>query len=251
MNPSILVPMREIAIDDRLQPRQDGLLGDHVAALMETPENWPPIVLARIDGAKYLIDGFHRHEAACQLGLEEIAASIFDPAQGDDLFAIAFQLNAQHGRPLTLRDRKGYAIALLARDPSVSDRQIGKLCGLHHETVGALRNARSRVAVERRKAGDLPSDVGLFDGIRFGKKATKEQKSIAGYIARLKTALSDPYEEGSTVDLWPSDAQEIARACLAAMGAKRATATLESAATDASFIVAVADAAQALVGEGS
>jgi hypothetical protein len=35
------------------------------------------------------------------------------------------------------------------------------------------------------------------------------------------------------------------------MGAKRATTTLESAATDARFIVAVADAAQALVEEGS
>jgi ParB/Sulfiredoxin domain len=251
VNPAVLVPMREIAIDDRLQPRQDGLSDDHVAALMETPENWPPIVLARIEGAKYLIDGFHRHEAACQLGFEEIAASIFDPAQGDDLFAIAFQLNAQHGRPLTLRDRKGYAVALLAHDPSLSDRKVGKVCGLHHETVGALRNARSRVAIERRKAGDLPGDVGLLDPIRWRKKATKEQKSIAGYVARLRDALSDPYEEGSTVDLWPSDAEEIARACIVAMGAKRATETLEGAATDASFIVAVADAAQALVGEGS
>lgn len=251
MNDPIRIPIDQIVIDDALQPRSDGLSDDHVAALMETPENWPPVVLARVHGGLYLIDGFHRHEAACLLEFSELTATVFDAASDADLFNVAFALNAKHGRPLTLRDRKSYALTLIRRYPELADREIGRRTGLHHETVGALRNERPRARVAVRKAGDLPGDVGLFDGIRFGKKATKEQKSIAGYIARLKTALSDPYEEGSTVDLWPSDAQEIARACLAAMGAKRATTTLESAATDASFIVAVADAAQALVEEGS
>ena len=95
MNPSILVPMREIAIDDRLQPRQDGLSDDHVAALMETPENWPPVVLARVHGGQYLIDGFHRHEAACLLEFSELTATVFDAASDADLFNVAFATQRQ------------------------------------------------------------------------------------------------------------------------------------------------------------
>jgi hypothetical protein len=251
VNPAVLVPIKEIIVDDRLQPRQDGLADDHIAALMETPEAWPPVILAQLEVGKYLIDGFHRHEAARQLGLGEISASIYAPAPGTDLLGVAFQLNAKHGRPLTLRDRKAYAVTLLARHPDLADREIGRHCGLHHETVGALRNQQSRILVPQRKPGELKSDVGLLDPIRWAKKATKEQKSIAGYVARLKTALSDPYEEGSTVDEWPSQAAEVARACIVAMGAKRAAETFESIANDAIFMLDVADAASDMLKEAS
>lgn len=248
---AVLVPMSEIIRDDRLQPRQDGLAEDHITALMEAPEAWPPIVLARVNGALYIVDGFHRHEAACRLGLAELAASIFDPNADTDLVGIAFELNAKHGRPLTLRDRKANAERLIAQNRELSDREIGRRCGLHHETVGALRDARSRIRVADRRPGELSGDVGIFDPIRYRKKATREQKSIAGYVARLKTALADPYEAGSSLDLWPTDAAEIAQACIIAMGPKRAIQTLESIANDATFMVDVADAAETLCKEAS
>ncbi len=251
MSAPALIPIGDVVVDDRLQPRQNGLADDHIGSLMETPEAWPPIVLACIKGYLYLVDGFHRHEAARRLGLKEIRASIFQPAEGADLVGIAFELNAKHGRPLTLRDRKANAERLLGRHPDLSDREIGRQCGLHHETVGALREARSQLRIAERKSGELPSDVGLFDPIRFAKKATKEQKSIAGYVARLKTALADPYVDGSTLDLWPQDAAEIARACIVAMGEKRAAQTLASVAKDARFMIAVAHAAESLLQEAS
>ena len=251
MNPALLVPMGEIIVDDRLQPRQDGLAADHIDALMETPEAWPPIILAQLDAGKYLIDGFHRHEAARQLRLGELAASVYTPAPGSDLIAVAFQLNAKHGRPLTLRDRKAYAATLLSKYPELADREIGRRCGLHHETVGAIREARSRIHFPQQPEGQLESDIGLLDPIRRAKHATKEQKSIAGYVVRLKTALSDPYDGGSTVDRWPSDPADVAGACIAAMGAKRASETLVSIIHHASFMLDVADAATALLKEGS
>jgi hypothetical protein len=250
VNPPVLIPMGQIIIDDRLQPRQDGLAADHFASLMETPETWPPIVLADINGALYLIDGFHRHEAARRLGIGELAASIFAPTEGTDLFGIAFQLNAKHGRPLTLRDRKAYAAALIARHPDLADREIGRRCSLHHQTVGALRDEWPSARVPR-KPGTLRDDVGLLDPIRFGKKATKEQKAIAGYLTRLADAMDDPYMEHSTLEVWPDDPAEIARACVLAMGQKRTTETLDRLEADARFILHVIKAGKTLLKEAS
>ena len=251
MNPAVLVPVGEIIVDDRLQPRQDGLADDHIASLMETPEAWPPVVLAQLEAGKYLIDGFHRHEAARQLGMPEMAASVFTPSPGADLIAYGFQLNLKHGRALTLRDRKAYAATAITRYPDLSDREVGRRCGLNHETVGAIRNKQSRVRIPQRQSGELESDVGLLDPIRRAKNATKEEKSMAGYVVRIKGALSDPYQEGSTVDIWPSEAPDIARACIAAMGIKRATETLDSVAADACFLIEVAEALDALTGRAS
>jgi hypothetical protein len=246
----ISVPISQIVIDDRLQPRCDGLSDEHVASLMETPEIWPPIVLARGNGGLFLIDGFHRHEAACRLGINELAATIYDPPAGVDLYGIAFQLNAKHGRALNLRDRKAYALLLLRQYPEASDRELGRKCGLHHETIGSQRDAQGiPLRPRERKSGELPDDVRLFDRIRFGKKATKEQKAIAGYIARLTIAMDDPYEEDSTLEVWPDDPAEIARACVLAMGTERATTTLRSLGADARYILDVTKAARAILKE--
>jgi hypothetical protein len=202
---------------------------------METPEAWPPIVLAQLEAGKYLIDGFHRHEAALRLGLEEIAASVFTPAPGADLLGIAFQINAKHGRALTLRDRKAYATTLLERQPELSDREIGRRCGLNHETVGSLRNTRS--VISAREPGALPTDVGILDPIRFAKKASREQKAVAGYMQRLAVALHDPYD--GTLGVWSDNPMVIARSCVLAMGGKRATKLLTDLETDALFIIDV------------
>jgi hypothetical protein len=252
MNAPVRVPIGQIVIDDNFQPRYDGLAEEHVRSLMETPESWPPVVLARCSTGLYLIDGFHRHDAACRLGMSELTATIFDPPENADLFATAFALNAKHGRALTLRDRKAYGLMLLQQYPGASDRDLGAKCGLNHETVGKLRRAQSAaVPIAERKPGELPGDVGLFDPIRFRKSATKDQKAIAGYIARLAIAMDDPYDEDSTIEIWPDDPEEIARACVLAMGGKRAAPMLESLEADALFILDITEAAKPLLKEVS
>jgi hypothetical protein len=238
-----LVPIGQIVVDDSLQPRCDGISEEHVDALIEAPENWPPIVLARRNGSLFLIDGFHRHEAARLLGVAELTATIFDPADDTDLFDVAFQLNAKHGRPLALRDRKAYAAAMLRDHPELPDREVGRRSGLHHETVGALRDDRQKpVPIPERKPGELRSDVGLLDPIRFGKKASTAQKAVAGYVQRLGEALHDPYSGDSTLNVWSENPAVIARACFAAMGDDRATKLLTMLETDAHFIFQVSKA---------
>jgi len=243
MTAPVLVPIGQIVVDDSLQPRCDGISDEHVDALIEAPENWPPIVLARRNGSLFLIDGFHRHEAARLLGLGELTATIFDPAGDTDLFDIAFRLNAKHGRPLALRDRKAYAAAMLRDHAELPDREIGRRSGLHHETVGALREERRRpVHIPDRKPGELRGDVGPLDPIRFGKKASTAQKAVAGYIQRLGEALHDPYLDDSTLNVWSENPAVITRACFAAMGDDRAAKLLTMIEADAHFILQVSKA---------
>jgi hypothetical protein len=251
MNLSVTtLPIGQITIDEGLQPRRDGLSEEHVAALMETPEDWPAIMVAHIGGRNLMVDGFHRFEAAQRLGYESIAAKVFYPDGNTDLFRVAFSLNIQHGRPLTRRDRNAYADDLLQSHPDLSDREIGRRCGLHHETVGAIRNRRRDFAPADRKAGALPRDVGLFDPVRRAR-ATKDQKAIAGYVSRLAIALGDPYEEQSSFGVWPDEPAEIAQACIDAMGSQRAAGTLSSIAADARFMVRVAKAGREIIEERS
>jgi ParB-like nuclease family protein len=248
MTATVPVPLQNISIDDRLQPRCDGLSEEHLTSLMETPEAWPPITLARSNGRLLLIDGFHRVEAATRLERDSITAVVHEPPEGCDLFAAAFQLNAKHGRPLTLRDRKAYASVLLQTHPDWSDRDIGRRTSLNHETVGALRYAEATPR-PRRKPGTLPDDVDLFDPIRFRRNASKAQKAIAGYVARVTIALDDPYGEHSSLPTWPDDPHEIADACIRAMGAKRAGDTMSNLEAAARFLMQVTKAAKTLLKE--
>ena len=183
--------------------------------------------------------------------METVPTSIFEPAEGTDLFSIAFQLNSRHGRPLALADRKTYARRLLREFPELSDRELGRRAALNHETIRVLRAELRGVHPADRSPGALPRTVGLFDPLRRGHRVTKDQKAIAGYVARLAIALDDPYNEDSTLENWPNDPAEIARACVAAMGPKRATETLRGLEIDARFMLSVVEAARTFAKEAS
>lgn len=111
--------MDRILVDPALQPRVGGLDAAHIAALKENPEAWPPLVVVE-RGGYLLVDGFHRYAAAQNVGLETVPVEVREMPADGDLHALAFALNAAHGRPLTLADRRGEAERLLGADATVS-----------------------------------------------------------------------------------------------------------------------------------
>jgi hypothetical protein len=236
------LPLDTIIVDDENQPRTDELDQSYVNQLAEIPELWPPIVVVATDGDRYtLVDGFHRISAAEQAGMQQISATVLPRPVDRDLLRLGFELNAAHGKPLTVADRKDYAQKLLAANSGLSDREIGRRAGLHHETVGALRRGDrlGSAAHATRRPGDLPSSVSLLDPIRYSG-ATRAQKATAGYVKRLAVALADPYED--ELPGWSDDPKDVALAIVAAMGANRATELFDKIAADATFIVDVCTA---------
>ena len=233
MENSVNVRIRELLVNSSLQPRVDGIDVDHVRALEETPRDWPPLKAVRTDGGYLLVDGFHRMEAARNLGLESVRVEVVDPPADGDLHALAFALNAKHGRPLSLTDRRAFAETLLRAQPYLADREIARRCGLAANTVGAIRGrleagAQIEQTTERvghggyiykaqRKAGELPeTDPVETIGDFFVKRERRQQRRIARYLEQLSVALEDQ----NKLKGWETH-EDAAKACRAALDEER------------------------------
>jgi hypothetical protein len=238
------VQIDHVIVDPSLQPRVGGLDTDHVRALEETPESWPPLLVVQRGGQYLLVDGFHRFAAAQNLGLDTVPVKVIVAPADGDLHALAFSSNAAHGRPLSLTDRRAFAERILRKEPHLADREIGRRCGLSSNTVGTIREKLEDAAqieqtaervgrggyvytvdtdTQKRQPGELPERaleevVGDAIGGLFTSADRKRQRRIARYLLRLATALDDQYE----LEGW-DDAEDAARACRLVLGEERAS----------------------------
>ncbi len=233
----------QVLVDTSLQPRVDGLDADHVRALEEAPEGWPPLLVVQRGSQYLLVDGFHRFAAAQNLGLDTVPVRVVSAPTDDDLHALAFSSNAAHGRPLSLADRRAFAERILRKEPRLADREIGRRCGLSSNTVGSIRERLEDAAQieqttervgrggyvyavetneEKRQPGELPEAsfeemVGDAVGNLFTSTERKQQRRVARYLQRLATALEDQYD----LDGW-ENAEDAAEACRLVLGQDRA-----------------------------
>lgn len=187
--PDISITLTQIVADSAFQPRVEGLDLDHVRALEVVAEAWPPLkVIAQ--GKQYLLlDGFHRFAAAQNLGLEQVRAEVLEAPADGDLIGLAFALNAVHGRPLTLSDRRAFAARLLRAHPDWSDREIGRRAGLVQPTIGKIRQdleirqdiapAESRIGRDGRSypAAAKVASVGTSGGAGATAETSSKPKS--------------------------------------------------------------------------
>jgi hypothetical protein len=234
----------EIIIDITLQPRVAGIDADHVRTLEKVADAWPPLVVVEHLGALVLVDGFHRYAAAQNLGLATVPVVRHDMPEDRDLKGLAFRLNAVHGRPLTLQDRRDRATELLQRYPGWSDREIARQCGLAQPTVAKLRSELEASAqieqtdvrvgrggytytvgtnAKQRPAGELPAEglgerLGGALGRMFTSAERRQQRQVAAYFKRLAVAL----EDGDDLDGWET-VNGAAEACRLVLGDEAAT----------------------------
>ncbi|GEM_PF-2715477 len=228
-----------ITVRPELQPRTAGLDNDHVHALADTPDSWPPLRVVRDGAALVLVDGFHRFAAAQNLDRDMIEVEIVPPPEDGDLRGLAFRLNVGHGRPLTLTDRRTEARRLLGRMPDLSDREIARRCVLAPTTIGTLR--REQVAVQNGQLdrpasgarssrsptqetiehhhgpGELPPpNVITGEDYSISSAERRQQRQIAGYFKRLAVSLDEMPAFGG--------ADETATACRVVLGSEQAAA---------------------------
>jgi ParB-like chromosome segregation protein Spo0J len=121
-------------------PRLGGEDLDHVKALAEVGDCWPPILVHR--QTMRVIDGMHRLRAARLRGQTMIEVLFFDGDESE-AFVAAVKANVAHGLPLTLADRKAAATRIIGSQQQRSDRWIGEVTGLSAGTVSAIRHRMS------------------------------------------------------------------------------------------------------------
>ncbi|WP_369211262.1 ParB/RepB/Spo0J family partition protein [Streptomyces flavofungini] len=129
-----LVPVAALITSDT--PRVAGEDAEHVDLLAQTEKPLPPVVVHR--PSMRLIDGLHRLRAAIQRGEDHIEVRYVE-GSSEDAFVLAVQLNAEHGMPLSRRDRRAAAERIIGSHAGWSDRRIAEVTGLAPTTVATLR----------------------------------------------------------------------------------------------------------------
>jgi hypothetical protein len=180
-----------------------------------------------------LVDGFHRLAAARRRGLEKVTVSLLEVPEGVDLHALAFALNAVHGNPLTLSDRRAFAARLLRGHPDWSDREIGRHCGLVQPTVAKVRHeleqqAQIPVATTRVGRDGRPYDTtprhrrGKITVAEFlGQVASTPNRNEQRRIVRSLEKLANLLEDQDALKGFQT-IEDAAKACREVLGAEEA-----------------------------
>jgi len=142
--------LNDIKLDKELTPRT-GINNSTVEIYKNSFNELPPMDVYWIEGRDgwWLVDGWHRYEAAKSLDKKDIEAN---EHQGtlDAAKEFSFDSNLKHGQPLTLNERKEVARFKLIKHTKRSDKWIGEDCGLHSTTIRGIREeleASSKIEV--------------------------------------------------------------------------------------------------------
>jgi hypothetical protein len=185
MSADLEIPVAAIVISANTQMRVIGIDVGTVASYAEDLKAgaiFPPITVYH-DGADYhLADGFHRVEAARQIGLENILAAVRHGTSRDAILA-ACAANATHGLRRT-NDDKRRAISAMLTDPEWakwSDRAIAKACAVDHKSVAKVRRELTAPS-----GGEIPSRLN-----GTGKpNGSGEIPTAGGMVERMLASVS-------------------------------------------------------------
>jgi transposase-like protein len=132
------IPISSLRLDGGTQPRAalDFSAVDDYADAMADGTQFPPVIVY-YDGENYwLADGFHRVKAAHDAGCDTIRCEV---RQGtlEDAQWYSFSANKTNGLRRTNEDKQRAIKAALLhpRGANLSDSQIAKHVGVHHDTV--------------------------------------------------------------------------------------------------------------------
>ena len=140
---NIQVRIAELRTDRGTQTRASisGATVTEYAECMRRKAKFPPIKVYRVNGELWVVDGYHRLEAAKQCGFDTIEAEVFDGTRSDAILA-SLQANQTHGLRRSNADKRSAAKLGLKEFPNSSARDIADWCGVSHELVASIKRKR-------------------------------------------------------------------------------------------------------------
>ena len=162
--------------------RSSGVDESHVNLLVNVGDQLPPILVQA--GSMRVIDGAHRVRAARLSGKSRIDVQLLD-IDDTEAFTVSITANVRHGLPLSLADRKQAAVRLAHLRPTLSDRAIGRTCGLTGKTVAALRARHSDTQ------NQALSRIGLDGRVRPTDSADRRQTARRLIMEAPTSSLRD------------------------------------------------------------
>jgi ParB-like chromosome segregation protein Spo0J len=180
------------------QPRGAGLDDEHLERLRASDTaHWPPLLVAPNETGSYdVIDGFHRLHVARDRQLPSLRCAVVEGAG----YPEAFAANLAHGLPLTIQDRKDFAVWLHELEPTLSLRELARRSGLSDKTVkAALTSAESPQSPEERllRVASAPSDP-IVRLVRLARAAIADRTGVNPF-ARFFFRKSDARQRAKYV----------------------------------------------------
>lgn len=190
----------EIRVDGGTQSRCEfdrDLVSEYSRAIHEGAK-FPPM-LVFFDGTHHwLADGFHRHAACVDIGLEFVDVEVREGSLRDAQL-YSFSANANHGKRRTNADKRKAVMAMLADSEwcKWSSNQIAKACGVSHTFV------------ERVRSESVTCNVSSEDSENrtYTTKHGTEAKMKTAKIGKKVNPVKDALEAG---EITPEQAKEIA-----------------------------------------
>ncbi|MEN2786217.1 hypothetical protein ACFOKI_07425 [Sphingomonas qilianensis] len=167
------------------------------AQALRAGAEFPPVRVARIGPALYVLDGRLRMAAAERNGRTTIAAFVarMTWAQAS---AYAATANVGHGRPLGDRKSKGRALEMFLKDPAsakLSHREVSRALGgiVSHVTVMTYRDRMGLAGLKGAKKlepGEAERRAREAAQDRVGETARKNLKGLEGLYGRMSDPVS-------------------------------------------------------------
>jgi len=109
------VNIKEVFFDEELYPRSkySWQTAYDYAQSMRVGAKFPPIILALLNGKKYLVDGKHRIEACKLLKKDSIPSIVHTGWNKEKIFKEAVRANITHGRLLSPYEKRTIALKLM------------------------------------------------------------------------------------------------------------------------------------------
>ncbi len=106
--------------------------------LIQSGASFPPPKVFHDEAGYFLLDGLHRIEAHRQAGETKVEVELWQGSR-DDAVRFALSANATHGLRRTNADKRACIRTAIREFPSISDREIARICGVDNKTVGSVR----------------------------------------------------------------------------------------------------------------
>lgn len=221
VNDSESVSVKDIVLLPEMQPRTSGY---HLPTLrkyrdaMDAGDEFPPILLARFEGALVLVDGWHRLEAQQRLGRFEVVAQVREAESREEAKLWAFEANRKHGLPLKKTElREMFRVYLKA---GRHRRQKGRRFKSYREMAEELGIPKSTIANwTRQDAPALAKALSESQPFACGRRGGAREVSAGKRLARVASGALD---EAAAAIAGVGDPQERWRLLEQAQGIVRA-----------------------------
>ena len=194
------IELKRLRTDGGTQPRAqlDGVTVTEYADAMRRGESFPPIHVMH-DGEDYwLYDGFHRVQAARQIGRETIRADVQQGTKEDAVWE-SLAANKDHGLRRSQADkRRAIKRALKGWGQKKSDNSIAKHVGCNHPTVSKYRKEIEATCKSYKSSKREGADGRVIDTTNIGTTSTNGERSQSGFDAKTGKGIEKMQSENHT-----------------------------------------------------